>query len=177
MGNVGFQPFWPRYLAEAFLASCSLKLFSTLMKDARMSHISALLLSLSLSLIFICNIHTRKEICACYACCMSSKLKSMEYIMKTDATSQRALDARKTKYWRNLSTSTTVPLRTALASLEMTLLLPALVWQVCGKCLVNCLQDPPQNNKLIASADLCAQALPTFLQYKGCGVLVVLAFS
>ena len=37
------------------------------------------------------------------------------------------------------------------------------------------LQDPPQNKKLIASAGLCAQPLPTFLPCKGCGVLVLLS--
>ena len=40
--------------------------------------------------------------------------------------------------WRNLSKSTTVPLRTALASLEMISLPPVLVVHVCGKSLVNC---------------------------------------
>ena len=56
--------------------------------------------------------------------------------------------------WRNLSNSTGVPLRTALASLEMTVLLPVPVSHVCGKFLVDCMQDPLQNKKLIASAGI-----------------------
>ena len=76
MGNVGFQPFWPRYLAEAFLASCSLKLFSTLMKDARMSHISALLLSLSLSYIYLQYTHSEGDMCML---CMLHVLKTQKH--------------------------------------------------------------------------------------------------
>ena len=77
---------------------------------------------------------------------------------------ERCINSLLTKYWRNLSKSTTVPLRTALASLEMAWLLLA-----CTNVSLACGQTPLDSSHPHTLRNSCFCVLHE--------VLVLLAFS